>query len=170
MNKVFVEEKHLYKIDCRKAVWATDKVHEAYHNNKVSLLKDVDFIIEREEEIILLEYKNGNNPQAIAHGVVFKPESEKVINSIAEKYFDTLHYLNLLGKNKPKHYVWVLEYPHGSSVARKLIRNKIIKQLPFRLQADLSDKIKIIESFEVLSIAEWNDRYGEYRISKLEEK
>ena len=35
MNKVFVEENGVYQIDCTKALWATDAVHEIYHNNKV---------------------------------------------------------------------------------------------------------------------------------------
>lgn len=75
--------------------------------------------------------------------------------------------MNLLGKTKRRHYVWVLEYPHGSSVTRKMLRNKIMKQLPFQLQTSLSDKVKLIESFDVLSIAEWNEKYGEYRISRV---
>lgn len=168
MSKVFLEENKLYQLDCSKALWATDTVHEVYRANKIGL-KDVDFIIEQNEDIILLEYKNGNNPQALAHGSKFNPDNEKIINNIPEKYFDTLHYLNLLEKNKPKHYIWVLEYPHGSSVTRKMLRNKIMKQLPFQLQASLSTKNKLIESFDVLSIAEWNERYGQYPMSRVVE-
>ena len=43
-----------------------------------------------------------------------------------------------------------------------------MKQLPFQLQTSLSDKVKLIESFDVLSIAEWNEKYGEYPINKVE--
>lgn len=167
MSKVFIEENKVYKLDCSNALWATDEVHEVYRANKV-ILKDVDFIIEQDENLILLEYKNGNTVQAIEHGNNFDPNT--AIDSIVKKYFDALHYLSLLNKTKPKHYVWVLEYPHGSAVTRKLLRNKIIKQLPFQLQASLSDKIKLIESFEVLSIAEWNEKYGQYPMSRVEEK
>lgn len=169
MNKVFVEENGVYQIDCTKAIWATYAVHEVYHNNKVSLLKDIDFIVEEGQKIILIEYKNGNNPKAIAHGIYYNPNNSDSIQKIAKKYFDTLHYLHLLGKDKPKHYVWVLEYPNGSSVTRKMLRNKIMKLLPFKLQESLSDKIKLIESFDVLSIAEWNEKYGEYPFSRVEE-
>lgn len=169
MSKVFIEENKVYQLDCSNALWATDEVHEVYRSNKIGL-KDVDFIIEQDENLILLEYKNGNTAQALAHCSDFNPNNEKVINNIPEKYFDTLHYLNLLDKTKPKHYVWVLEYPHGSAVTRKLLRNKIIKQLPFQLQVSLSEKIKLIESFEVLSIAEWNEKYGQYPMSRVEEK
>lgn len=169
MNKVFVEENGIYQIDCTKAIWATDAVHEIYRANKVGL-KDIDFIIEQEDNILLLEYKNAAIGRAVEHGSNFDPNAEKIINNIPEKYFDTLHYLNLLGKTKRRHYVWVLEYPHGSSVARKMLRNKIMKQLPFQLQTSLSDKVKLIESFDVLSIAEWNEKYGEYPINKVETK
>lgn len=165
MNKVFVEENCVYQIDCTKAIWATDAVHEIYRANKVGL-KDIDFIIEQENNILLLEYKNAAIGRAVEHGSNFNPNAEKIINNIPEKYFDTLHYLNLLGKTKRRHYVWVLEYPHGSSVTRKMLRNKI--QLPFQLQTSLSDKVKIIESFDVLSIAEWNEKYTQYPINKVE--
>lgn len=165
MNKVFVEENGIYQIDCTKSVWATDAVHEIYRNNKVGL-KDIDFIIEQEESILLIEYKNASIAKAVKYGNSFDPNAEKVINSIPKKYFDTLHYLNLLGKDKPKYYIWVLEYPHGSTVTRKMLRNKIIKQLPFQLQAAVSAKVKLIEGFEVLSIAEWNKKYGDYPITE----
>ncbi|HJA65258.1 hypothetical protein B5F07_06355 [Lachnoclostridium sp. An169] len=35
----------MYGIDCTKAVWATDRIHEDYHEAGVHL-KDVDFLIE----------------------------------------------------------------------------------------------------------------------------
>ena len=57
MSKVFVEENKVYQLDCSKALWATDAVHEVYRANKLGL-KDVDFIIEQDEDIILVEYKN----------------------------------------------------------------------------------------------------------------
>lgn len=167
MNKVFVEENGVYQIDCTKAIWATDAVHEIYRANKVGL-KDIDFIIEQEDNILMLEYKNAAIGRAVEHGSNFNPNAEKIINNIPEKYFDTLHYLNLLGKTKRRHYVWVLEYPQGSSVTRKMLRNKIMKQLPFQLQTSLSDKVKLIESFDVLSIAEWNEKYTQYPINKVE--
>ena len=107
MSKVFVEENKVYQLDCSEALWATDAVHEVYRANKIGL-KDVDFIIEQDNDIILLEYKNGNTSQALTHGSNFNPNNEKIINNIPEKYFDTLHYLNVLGKSKSRHYVWVL--------------------------------------------------------------
>ena len=53
---------------------------------------------------------------------------------------------------------------------RKMLRNKIMKQLPFQLQTSLATKNKLIESFEVLSIAEWNEKYRQYPMSEVKEK
>ena len=89
MNKVFVEENGVYQIDCTKALWATDAVHEIYRANKVGL-KDIDFIIEQEDNILLLEYKNAAIGRAVEHGSNFDPNAEKIINNIPEKYFGRL--------------------------------------------------------------------------------
>ena len=79
------------------------------------------------------------------------------LNKVAEKYYDTLHCLYLMGKNKPKKYIYVLEYPAGNSTSRLFIRNKLKEKLPFRLQAQLTDgTLKLIDEVKVVDIAEWN--------------
>ena len=57
MNGILTEENGIYSIDCTKAVWATDRIHEDYHEAGVHL-KDVDFLIENESSILMVEYKN----------------------------------------------------------------------------------------------------------------
>ena len=76
--------------------------------------------------------------------------------------------LSLLDKNNPKEYVYILEYPHGDSVSRKMIRNRLKAKLPFALQKNIG-KQKLIEKVEVLSIAEWNadPQYGEFPIQPV---
>ena len=32
VKNLFIEENGAYSIDCKAAVWATDKIHEDYHN------------------------------------------------------------------------------------------------------------------------------------------
>lgn len=174
MDMIFTEEHKHYQLDCSKALWATDEVHEVYRQAKVSTLSDVDFIIETEEKLILVEYKNGKIKEAIEHGSGFNVADNNVRNKlfdkIPRKYFDTLHYLSLKGKTKPKYYVYILEYPHDDSSMRKYLRNKFKKLLPFKLQEILSDKLKLIESVEVLSIEEWNSspEYGVFPLSLIE--
>lgn len=53
------------------------------------------------QSIYLVEYKNANVPGA-AKPDAFRPEKDIILNKVAEKYFDTLHCLYLLGKNKAK--------------------------------------------------------------------
>ena len=86
MSKVFVEENKVYQLDCSEALWATDAVHEVYRANKLGL-KDVDFIIEQDEDIILVEYKNGKISQALVHGSNFNPNNEKIINNNSNGYY-----------------------------------------------------------------------------------
>lgn len=64
-----------YRMDCSKAVWATDKMHEDYHNAGIHI-NDVDFLIENAENILMVEYKNAcianaENPAA------FEPITDK---------------------------------------------------------------------------------------------
>ena len=56
-NHIFIEENGAYCIDCTNAVWATDKVHEDYHNAGIHI-GDVDFLIENSTHILMIEYKN----------------------------------------------------------------------------------------------------------------
>lgn len=91
------------------------------------------------------------------------------LNKVAEKYFDTLHCLYLLGKNKPKKYIYVLEYPNGNSTSRLMIRNLLQKKLPFRLQTQLSaGKVRLIDEVKVVNIEEWNadPELGRYPIKQ----
>lgn len=168
MEKVFTEENGNYKIDCSKALWATDEVHDQYHAAKC-FLKDVDWILETNEKIVLVEYKNANIAKA-RKPKSFKPVEDTMIDKVVRKFYDSLHYLNLLGKTKPKEYIYILEYPNGDSSSRKLIRNRMKKKLPFVLQENVGDGRKMIEKLDVLSIDEWNtnEEYSEFPIVSCE--
>jgi hypothetical protein len=170
MDMIFTEEHKHYQLDCSKALWATDEVHQIYHSCNLSILCDVDFIIETEEKLILVEYKNWKTKEAVEHRDVFDVKDNKLLNKLLDKiprkYFDTLHYLSLKGKTKPKHYVYILECPNDDSAIRKYLRNLFKARLPFKLQEMLSDNLKLIESVEVLSIDEWN-RNSEYGVFPL---
>lgn len=139
MKDIFIEENGAYSIDCRAAVWATDKMHEDYHN--------------------------AENPEA------FHPMTDKKILVASRKFYDALHYLRLLDKNKPIQYIYILEYPNGDVTARKRLRNRLKMELPFVLQDNLGNGKKLIEHIDVLSIAEWNadKSYGKYPIKQVSE-
>ena len=168
MSGILTEEKGHYYLDCAKAVWASDEIHELYHRCGLPhLLSDADFVAETESSILLIEYKNANVTEAIIHRdrtASFDPFQKDKFDKIVKKFYDSLHYLHLMGKTKPVHYIYVLEYPKGDTVTRKLLRNKLKDRLPFRMQSALATGIKLIESFHVLSISEWNSHeiFGRY--------
>lgn len=164
MSLFFTEENEVYGIDCSNAVWATDEVHEKFILTQSSL-NDVDFVIETDEKLLLVEYKNACIANAAAPNA-FDPQNEKKLLNVVRKYYDTLHYLTLKKLNKPKMFVYILEYPQGDTVSRRAIRNKLKQRLPFGLQSHFDNDVKLIDRVEVLSIDEWNthSEYGKYPI------
>ena len=169
MPDFLIEEKGNYGIDCRNAVWASDEIHKAYHDGGLSNLCDADFVIETPDRILLVEYKNSNVPEARAHATKdteYDPLQPDKFNKIVRKYYDSLHYIRLLGKEQPIHYIFVLEYPKGDSASRKALRNRLKSHLPFKLQKMTNTGIKLIEAVDVVNIDEWNDDrvYGQFPI------
>ena len=139
MPEIYIEENEYYSIDCTAAVWSTNCIHDYYQD---------------------AGHKYGE--------IGFLKDTD-FVNKVAEKYFDTLHCLYLLGKNKPKKYIYVLEYPNGNSTSRLMIRNLLQKKLPFRLQTQLSaGKVRLIDEVKVVNIEEWNadPELGRYPIKQ----
>ena len=165
MSMIFKEENGFYGIDCTHAVWATDQLHDIYEKSKVQL-NDVDFIIETDENILLVEYKNANIPGAAAPEK-FDPMTGRSFDRVVRKFYDSLHYLRLIEKTKPAVYVYILEYPKGDIVMRKRLRNNMKQKLPFALQDNVNPNMPIIDGVDVVSISEWNKNttYGKYPIS-----
>lgn len=93
-DKIFEEENHIYQIDFSAALWATDQLHTVFQTNTVSLLSDVDFVAETEDEVLLVEYKNANISNASNPGA-FRPRDQKLVQKIAFKYYDSWIYLRI---------------------------------------------------------------------------
>lgn len=173
MERYLTEENGYYRMDCSKAVWATDELHDVYHRcGLTDHLCDADFVLETGDRIILVEYKNATIPQAVEHAEhtkEYNPNEQKNFNKIVSKFFDSLHYLRLTGKDKPINYVFVVEFPKGNSTSRRLLRNKLKTHLPFKLQEEFSTGIKLIESVDVVNIEEWNsnDIFGEFPLQRV---
>lgn len=167
MDNVLIEENGAYGIDCSNAVWASDRMHKDYHEAGMHI-NDVDFLIEDRGYILMVEYKNAclanaANPQA------FYPLADKKISIATRKFYDSLHYLRLLDKEKPVQYIYVLECPNGDITLRKRLRNRLKSELPFLLQEKIGKGKKLIDKVDVVSIAEWNENetYGKFSIKKL---
>lgn len=156
MASIYIDENKTVQIDCSAALWSS----EDWHNLKdkfTNTLCDADWIIENERYLIVVEYKN-----ACIRGAKksknFKPLSK--IDNLVSKYLDTLHYLNILDKHKPRQYVCVLEYEASEGTSRGLMREKLKNRL-FSLQEADWAKAKLIDSVLVLSVEEWNS-HAEY--------
>ena len=162
MLAIYREENGQYILDCENAVWSTDAIHRVYQQAGIHL-NDVDFVIETESSLLLVEYKNARISNAV-HPEAFQPESEKKYSILVRKYYDSLHFLHALGKQRPRQYVVILEYPNGDYVSRRRIRDRLVSDLPFRLHTVLGVREPVIEEVAVLSLDEWNDHpdYGKY--------
>ena len=171
MKKIFTDENEEYGLDCSQAIWASDQLHQIYHDAKVQL-SDADFMIENSENVVIMEYKNASTEKAgeLSYKTKpFNPMEDKKVGSVIRKFYDSYHYLYLLGKRKPVHYIYVVEAPGSDSTMRKRLRGRMKTLLPFSLQESLDTGIKMIDKVDVMSIAEWNndDIYGKYPFVKL---
>ena len=92
-------------------------------------------------------------------------------HSVIRKFYDSCHYLYLLGKSKPVQYIYVVETPNDDSTMRKRLRERMRINLPFALQKNINTGIKLIENVDVVSIKEWNEdsTYGQYPFIKIEQ-
>lgn len=170
----YTEENGQYTIDCTAALWSTDEIHNCYQDSVhtygiIGFLCDVDFIIETQSRILMVEYKNAAVPGA-AHPERFNPSSENKLENVVKKFYDSLHWLYLMGKDKPKTFIYTLEYPAGNSSARLMIRNKLQQRLPFALQSKVANAgRKLIDEVKVLSISEWNSdaELGQYPLQPV---
>ncbi len=167
MGDIFTDENNQYQIDCTDAIWASEDINSQYHIANCHL-SDVDWVIETSDKIYLVEYKNANIKDAVNPNA-FNPKDDKKIKNVADKFYDSLHYLSLNGKEKPKEYIYILEYPLGDKVSRGMIRNKIAEILPFKLQKNIGNGNKLIEKVGVLSIDEWNEdeNYGRFPLKPV---
>lgn len=171
MNHILKDENGDYGLEYTNAVWASDQMHEDYHNAKVPL-SDADFLIEDEKSIMIVEYKNANTGKARNAGYKtppFNPLDDRKFASIVRKFYDSLHYVYLLGKYKPVKYIYVVETPDGDKTMRKRLRCKMKTLLPFDLQEKMNTGITLIKEVDVLSIKEWNthEEYGKYPLTAI---
>ena len=141
MDGVFCDENKSCTIDFSAAPWATDRIHDVFHEAKLFVLSDVDFVAETENELLLVEYKNANLSNA-AHPEAFRPLEDKRLNRVAMKYYNSLQFLQVMnhGIDKKKRYVYILECLNGDRVLRR----------------------KMIDSVDVFSIEEWNEAYPDF--------
>lgn len=168
MSQIFSDENHSCEIDFSSASWATDQLNVIFHNAKLSILHDVDFVVETTDELLLIEYKNANLANA-ANPDAFKPMDDRRIDNVARKYYESSYYLQAIrrGEHKKKRFIYILEHISGNSVMRNIVRNRLKGRLPFLLQQQVGLQENLIDSLEVLSIAEWNEKYAQFPLKLI---
>ncbi|GAU75900.1 hypothetical protein [Fusibacter sp. 3D3] len=157
---IFVEENRNFKIITEYADEFIE-LNAVYHK---TILSDVDLIIAKDNEVILMEYKNANVPNA-SNPEVFeeKLSHDDHYKKIARKYYDSLIYVaNSELKADVKKFYYVIEAKNLDSVLRARIAGKIKMKLPFGFKSDLGLLKSFIDEFHVVSIEEWNNVYSEY--------
>ena len=161
VSQIFSDENHSCEIDFSSAFWATDQLYDIFHNAGLTIWHDVDFVAETNDELLLVEYKNSNLSKAVN---AFNPLEEEKLDNVARKYYESSYYLQAVRQveQKKKKFVYILEHKNGDSVMRKMVRKRLSARLPFRLQNQLALPGKWIESLEVLSVAEWNEKYAQF--------
>ena len=173
MDKIFYEENHNYKFDFTDAI----DVFEPHDlSQKTTMLADADFVLDIESKIILLEYKNAggkrvNNSNAFKEKILESNNRAKFCENIAKKFYSTLFLIWACNKNdeeKDIEYILLIEHPEIDGRIRRMLRNKITKQLPFRLLEDIKIKRKILSDFEVLNMDEWHLKYPNFTITEIE--
>ncbi len=169
MGDIYTEENGLYQLDLRQADWSME-LHPLYRETHLDLA-DVDYICELHGEILFIEYKNAKIAfeKGFRAGDAFNPAEDKKIDSMARKFFDSYFYLASHHKSRPVHYIYILEWPKGDVMMRKMLREKIARKLPFLYQWQEHLEPPVIEEFQVLSIDEWNERYQDAPLFRREE-
>lgn len=130
---------------------------------------------------MIMEYKNANTKKAVELSYKTKPFNlmdDNKFQSVIRKFYDSCHYLHLLGKSKPVQYIYVVEASNGDSTMRKRLRDRMKTQLPFALQQNMNTGIKLIDKVEIsenpqMSIKELSKMTGlstggvKYHLTKL---
>lgn len=158
--KIFMDENQTCRFDFTKARWATDRLNMVYHEAKLDLLSDADFLVETENEFLFVEYKNASHP-SVLHSDRFDFKKDSLIHKLVRKFYDSCHFCHAmeLGIDKKKTYVIILEFPYADAASRKYVRNRVTALLPFLLQKQNPQMHKLIHGVDVLSVEEWNRKY-----------
>lgn len=168
-QKILLDENKQYKFDFSKCEYVLE-FHDLANKSK---LNDVDFITEINDEVLFIEYKNSNIPNAVKPDVMFrkiKEKPEKFYANISKKYYDSLLILwSCKGneKDKPISYIFLVEDKLIDKKIRKQLKLKIMKQLPFNLKGENVLR-EIISKFEVYNLQEWEEDYPNIKISAVE--
>lgn len=166
-DKILWDENKKAKFDFSNAV-SVFEPHELA-NLYSEYLSDVDFVVEEEEKLICLEYKNGNiknahNPKAFQDKIA----GEEFWKKMAKKFYGTMFLVWACNKNqkeKEVQYVLLMESGLGwDEAAKKRLTMRMLSCLPFKYQTRSEIQRKVIDEFCLMDLKEWEEKYPQYPI------
>lgn len=166
-NKILWDENRNAKFDFTGAIDVFEP-HELA-NLYSDYLSDVDFVVEEEEKLICLEYKNANLLNAEKPQVFYqKLVEEKFWNKMTKKFYGTMFLVWACNKNpadKPVQYVLLIENnPAMDGALKKKVIMKMKGQLPFIYRDRNEIRRTVIDEFLLIDLKEWEERYPQYPI------
>lgn len=171
VNRIFLDEHGRFQIDFSNAIWATDKLHQIFCTLKDNILSDVDFVVEDNDNLFFIEYKN-SNVKIEGENKKFNPIDGEGLRKVARKYFDSLNFIRATGRGnqKKKIYIYILETKRTerkNDELRKYACNRLKDRLPFKFKNKSASQgivmtETMIDALKVLSIEEWNEEYRQF--------
>ena len=161
MQGIFRDEHNCYEIDLRRAVWSKGDLKETYKaiGNELS---DADWIYEENDIYALVEFKNWKHGELEA--------KKEFYDKTIKKFYCSAFFLLATKTPKPICYIVVLASPLKDEFATKTAVASIKKRLPFELQKGQGFSRELVRHFNIFSVAEWNEAYPQYPISRLQVK
>lgn len=170
-DKILWDENKKVRFDFSNAL----NVFQPYElaNLYSDFLSDVDFVVEEEDKLLCLEYKNANIKNADAPEVF----RQKIIGKdfwvkIAKKFYGSMFLIWACNKNesdKPVEYIFLMECnPKMDAALKKRFMMKMMRQLPFKYNDRNEIKRAVIDDFHLLDLKEWEEKYPQYPIYAAE--
>jgi len=161
MSRIYTDENNNYQIDFSKALCSSENLHDIY-KDIVNILSDVDWIVETDDKILLIEFKNYEKRKDLPKG----DREESVRLQIARKFYGGLFYLLACGMHKPVDFIWIAESPYIDTRMRGHYEESISKWLPYKLQERTEVVISLIKQFYIFSVDDWNREYPQFPLKK----
>ncbi len=166
-NKILWDENKNVRFDFSDAIDVFEP--HGLANLYSDYLSDVDFVVEEEEKLICLEYKNAklknaNHPEAFTRKIT----GEEFWKKIVKKFYGTMFLVWACKKNpkeKPVQYVLLMESEPGIDDAlKKRFVMKMMGQLPFKYRDRKEIQRAVIDEFCLMDLKEWREKYPKYLI------
>lgn len=137
-------------------------------------MKAVDFIVELDDRILFIEFKDPDDPTAVVdrqQRFIEEFRSGVLDNKLKAKYRDSFLYeWGLGGVSKPIHYL-VLIASRALSEAELVTRTDALKrQIPVLGPHDRPWKRPLVASCAVMNIKAWNRRLPQYLVTRISER